>query len=65
MKRKRFSEEQIMRILHEAEMLDTVRECAVNTIAPNRPCIAGGGSAGAWRCRTPSVSGRWSVQTRR
>jgi putative transposase len=34
MKRKRFSEAQIMRILHEAEMLDNVREvCRQHNIA--------------------------------
>jgi hypothetical protein len=34
MKRKRFSEEQIMRILHAAEMLDNVREvCRQHNIA--------------------------------
>jgi putative transposase len=34
MKRKRFSEEQIIRILHEAESLDNVREvCRQHNIA--------------------------------
>jgi putative transposase len=34
MKRKRFSEEQIIRILHEAETLDNVREvCRLHNIA--------------------------------
>ena len=46
MKRKRFSEEQIIRILHEAETLANVREVCVSIMLRNRPCLV---APAVWR----------------
>jgi len=58
MKRKRFSEEQIMRILHEAETLENVREVS-RTISQRRRCISGVDSLGpgCLRGQAPPDSG--------
>jgi transposase-like protein len=60
MKRKRFSEEQIIRILHEAETLDNVREvCRQHNIA-EQTLYHWRRQFGGWRSLRRSVCGRWS-----
>jgi putative transposase len=64
MKRQRFSEEQIIRILHEAESLDNVCEvCRQHNIA-EQTLYRWRRQLGAWRSLRPSVSRLWSRRTR-
>jgi transposase len=55
MKRKRFSEEQIIRILHEAETLDNVREvCRQHNVA-EQTLYRWHRQFGGWRWLTPQA----------
>ena len=66
MKRKRFSEEHIIRILHEAETLDNVREvCRQHNVTEQTRVSVAPAVVAVWRWLTPSVCGRWNGRMQR
>jgi len=52
--KKRFSEEQIIGFLKEAERGIAVKELAINTGSRRRATTCGGASSAAWTCRMRS-----------
>ena len=63
MKRKRFSEEQIIEILRLHRRGRSLPTCAVSTGSARRRCTTGEAGMAGCRCRTPSGCGRWKTRT--
>ena len=64
MKESRFSEEQIIGILREAEAgLKAARKCAAATALRKRRCTSGRRSTAVWKWPTPSGLGASRMRT--
>lgn len=55
MKRKRFTEDQIIAVLREHEAGAKAGDLAASTVYPRRHCITGRRSMAAWTYPTPSA----------